>query len=69
MKIAVVLSGYFGTISTNDMQSGIKSHKKITNFFKEIEARLHTAVSSGLVYSIISVQMRLDCCSKALKTS
>ena len=34
MKIAVVLSGYFGTISTNDMQSGVKSHKKITNFFK-----------------------------------
>ena len=35
MKIAVALSGYFGTISTNDMQSGIKSHKKITNFFKD----------------------------------
>ena len=37
MKIAVVLSGYFGTISTNDMQSGIKSHKKITNFFKDYD--------------------------------
>jgi hypothetical protein len=37
MKIAVVLSGYFGTISTNDMQSGINSHKKITNFFKDYD--------------------------------
>ena len=37
MKIAVVLSGYFGTISTNDMKSGIKSHKKITNFFKDYD--------------------------------
>ena len=37
MKIAVVLSGYFGTISANDMQSGIKSHKKITNFFKDYD--------------------------------
>jgi hypothetical protein len=26
-----------------------------TNFFSEIEARLQTAVSSGLVYSTISV--------------
>ena len=34
MKIAVVLSGYFGTISANNMDSGRISHKKITNFFK-----------------------------------
>ncbi len=37
MKIAVVLSGYFGTISTDSMQSGRLSHKKIKNFFKNYE--------------------------------
>ena len=37
MKIAVVLSGYFGTISTNNMNSGRISHKKIINFFKDYE--------------------------------
>lgn len=34
MKIAVVLSGYFGTISTNNMESGRESHNKIKNLFK-----------------------------------
>lgn len=37
MKIAVVLSGYFSTISTNNMDSGRISHKKITNFFKDYD--------------------------------
>ena len=35
MKIAVVLSGYFNTIRTNDKNSGRESHKKITSLFKE----------------------------------
>lgn len=37
MKIAVVLSGYFDTISTNSTKSEIISHKKITNFFKNYD--------------------------------
>ena len=37
MKIAAVLSGYFGTISTNNMESGRKSHKRIKNLFKNYD--------------------------------
>ena len=37
MKIAVVLSGYFSTIRTNDVNAGRESHKKITNFFKDYD--------------------------------
>jgi hypothetical protein len=37
MKIAVVLSGYFNTIRTNDKNSGRESHKKITSLFKDYD--------------------------------
>ena len=40
MKIAVVLSGYFSTIRTNDINTGRESHKKITNFFKVIASKI-----------------------------
>jgi hypothetical protein len=44
MKIAVALSGYFGTISTNNMESGRISHSKIKNFFKnhDVDYYIHS---------------------------
>lgn len=44
MKIAVVLSGYFGTISTNNMTTGRISHKKIKEFFgnRDVDYFIHS---------------------------
>lgn len=44
MKIAVVLSGYFGTISTNNMTTGRISHKKIKHFFgdRDVDYYIHS---------------------------
>lgn len=35
MKIAIVLSGYFGTISTNDMTNGRNTSKRLKRYFKD----------------------------------
>ena len=35
MKIAIVLNGYFGTISTNDMTNGRNTAKRLKEYFKD----------------------------------